>query len=92
MRMPCTIVRREKLAHYGLATQCREGNGRDKLLTGIGYHHLNFCPLPYQQTQNKTGLVGGDAARNAQYDFLSFQHVLLKLLKGKPTLAATKTL
>ena len=92
MRMPCTIVRREKLAHYGVATQCREGNGRDKLLTGIGYHHLNFCPLPYQQAQNKTGLVGGDAACNAQYDFLSFQHVLLKLLKDRPTLAATKPL
>ena len=79
MGMPCAIVGRKKLAYHWLTSQCRERYRRNKLFASIGYHHLNLGPLLHQQAHNKTGFIGSNTASDAQYDFLSFQHVLFKL-------------
>ena len=74
MRVPCSVALREELAHHGLMGEGREGDGSDELLAGWRDDHLHLSAFLDEPTDDETGLIGCNGARNAQYYFLSFQH------------------
>ena len=72
MAVPRAVAIGEELADDRMAAECRQSQGRDKLLSGWCDDHLYLSAF-LDQTPNDVGcLVGCDTSRNAKYDVFAF--------------------
>ena len=78
MAVPCAVSLGEKLADDGLAGEGRQRDGRDKLLACRRDDYLHLRPALDETADDVAGLIGGNAARNAQDYLLAFQYICHK--------------
>ena len=64
MAMPSTVPLREKFADNRLASQSRQGDGRNEFLSGRCNHHLHFRPFFNKSSYEYSRFVGGYASGN----------------------------
>ena len=84
MTVPRTVFAREKLTDNGFRGQGRERYRRDKFLSGRRDNHLNLCARLHEEADKRAGLIGGDAARDAEDDMFAFEmlHFMGKSVLG----------
>ena len=75
VRMPRAVALCKKLADDGLLRQRRQRDGRYKLLACGCDDHLHLGAPFHQFANDQARLIGCYRARDAQYYFLSFQHI-----------------
>ena len=73
--VPRAVALGEKVADDGLRRERTQGDGGDELLTGRGDDHLYLSSAPDEAADDETCLVGCNAARDAQNDFLTLEHI-----------------
>ena len=72
--MPRAITLRKEIAYDWFLCECRQCNGGNEFFSTGSYDHLNFGTLFYELADDEATLVSRNRARDAQNNFLSFQH------------------
>jgi hypothetical protein len=67
----------EELGNHGFVRQGTQCDGSDEFFAGRGDDHLHLGTFFYEQADKQASLVGGYAARYAQDNLFTFQHIKL---------------